>query len=254
MLDIKHYLKTFQPLKLPQMGTFTRKDMPQVNNPEEFLTYLLLHGVNIHKDTINVNNIRMSQCEIDEIKVKNMITAPKKDLAKRIFILSKEFYLLDGHHSVIALMNKHALIKVKVQIVDLTQGELLAMAKQFSGSDFKDLHEGVQDIIKAASKQKDKFMKAIRRTSKIAGMEARETKDMMSTFVDLLHSKISSKKSPTEHDVRKAIEQMKDVGKMSFLVPIFLAPGGGPITIALEMIAKRYGKTILPSSFKLPKD
>ena len=77
--------------------------------------------------------------------------------------------------------------------------------------------------------------------------ESQETKEMLLTFKDLLHSQIGDKKEPTKDDIKAAIKQLKDVGKMTILTPLFFLPGSFITIPLLVKLGKRYGIDILPS-------
>ena len=93
-------------------------------------------------------------------------------------------------------------------------------------------------------------------TLKSANTEATETKVMAKSFFQLLESKLdltNRKKPPTEEEVKNAIEQLKDVGRISVFATISVIPGGGFSLIGLELLARKYGIknfSFVPSSFR----
>lgn len=253
MLDFKHYLKAYCcDICLPELGTYTRKSMPQVDDVDELLTYFSLHGIAYDTTTTRlVTDIKFTQSELNHNKIRDMLLVPKSELVDKTFIVSSDGYLLDGHHTIAALFNKHKSIKVPVITVNLLRDELIAMAGTFSKSRYEDLTEGVLDVLKSAKRKANDLYNNILRSKDMLGMEYSETKDMVGTFLDMLQHKLANKSRPTDADVLNAIEQLKDVGRMAILAPLFALPGGVPITITIELLAKRYGKTILPSSFQM---
>ena len=86
--------------------------------------------------------------------------------------------------------------------------------------------------------------------------EAVETKEMADTFFKLLSAKLKldeRKTPPSEDEVRVAIEQLKDVGRISVFASISILPGGGFSLIGLELLARKFGIknfTFVPSSFR----
>lgn len=88
------------------------------------------------------------------------------------------------------------------------------------------------------------------------GQEYDETKDMAKVFFNLLGDKLNlseRKTEPTEEEVKKAIEQLKDVGRLSVFTSISLIPGGGFSLIGLELLARKFGVknfTFVPSAFR----
>ena len=105
-----------------------------------------------------------------------------------------------------------------------------------------------------------KTKRSIDSTLKGVNTEAAETKVMAQSFFQLLESKLdltNRKEPPTEEEVKKAIEQLKDVGRISVFATISIIPGGGFSLIGLELLARKYGVknfTIVPSSFRTKKN
>ena len=92
------------------------------------------------------------------------------------------------------------------------------------------------------------------------GQEARETKEMAQLFFRLLENKLrlnERKEPPTEEEVKAAIEQLKDIGRISVFASISILPGGGFSLIGLELLAKKFGIknfTFVPTSFRKKRD
>ncbi len=105
---------------------------------------------------------------------------------------------------------------------------------------------------KYASKVKEAFDSGIKKT----GTEARETQEMAASFFKLLEHKLNLNnrtEPPTEEEVRVAIEQLKDVGRVSFFATMVILPGGVISLIGLEVLAAKFGLknfTLIPSSFR----
>ncbi len=90
--------------------------------------------------------------------------------------------------------------------------------------------------------------------------EKSQTQQMGHTFFRLLADKLQLDKRtepPTPEEVREAMQQLKDVGKLSFFISFSLLPGGGALLITLELLARRMGITwfsFVPSSFRPPDE
>lgn len=88
------------------------------------------------------------------------------------------------------------------------------------------------------------------------GQEYGETKEMAKVFFNLLEDKLKlreRKTIPTEEEVKKAIDQLKDIGRLSIFTSISLIPGGGFSLIGLELLARKFGIknfTFVPSAFR----
>lgn len=91
------------------------------------------------------------------------------------------------------------------------------------------------------------------------GQEVEETKDMAKLFFRLLEHKLEMehrKEPPTKAEVKEAIEQLKDLGRLSVFATISIIPGGGFSLIGLELLARKFGITsftLVPSNFRRKK-
>jgi hypothetical protein len=88
------------------------------------------------------------------------------------------------------------------------------------------------------------------------GVEAYQTKQMANIFFRMLETRLDLKnrrEPPTEEEVKEAIKQLKDVGRISLFATVSILPGGGFSLIGLELLARRFGIkgfTLVPSSFR----
>jgi len=102
----------------------------------------------------------------------------------------------------------------------------------------------------------DKALTSIRKGMKMVGREAAETEEMARSFFRLLEHKLNLNERddpPTKEEVKKAIEQLKDVGKFSFFATMVILPGGVISLVGLELLARKFGIkdfTLIPSSFR----
>jgi hypothetical protein len=98
--------------------------------------------------------------------------------------------------------------------------------------------------------------KAIQYTMDGMGKEAKETKDMARHFYRMLGNKLDLRNRtipPTQEEVKEAIEQLKDIGRISVFATISILPGGGFSLIGLELLARKFGIkefTFVPSAFR----
>ena len=101
--------------------------------------------------------------------------------------------------------------------------------------------------------------RAIQKSVLGVGEEARETKKMAQSFFRLLEAKLdlkNRKEPPTKEEVKEAIEQLKDVGRLSIFATVSILPGGGISLIGLELLARKFGIknfTFVPSAFRKKK-
>jgi ribosomal protein S18 acetylase RimI-like enzyme len=120
----------------------SRKDMPQINSKDvgEFVKYLKDKGVSVSSSVINVSKVGMTQKDINVDKVKDLLGVEKANLAKPV-IISKDNYILDGHHRVAALYNIDKDFRLKTIKVDLGIRDLLKTAKGFPKVSYKNINE-----------------------------------------------------------------------------------------------------------------
>jgi len=76
--------------------------------------------------------------------------------------------------------------------------------------------------------------------------ESKQTRDMVLTFKELLHKQLGGKTNPTQQEIQEAIEQLKDLGKITALLPIVLLPGSVLTIPILIKLGKKYNIDILP--------
>lgn len=88
------------------------------------------------------------------------------------------------------------------------------------------------------------------------GQEARETQAMARLFFRLLEKKLKlneRSEPPSQEEVKAAIEQLKDIGRISVFTSVSILPGGGISLIGLELLARKFGIknfTFIPTSFR----
>jgi hypothetical protein len=88
--------------------------------------------------------------------------------------------------------------------------------------------------------------------------EARETREMASSFYHLLEHKLNLNERtepPSREEVKAAVEQLKDMGRYSVFVTAVILPGGVISLLGLEILARRYGISFsfIPSAFRKPQ-
>lgn len=131
--------------------------------------------------------------------------------------------------------------------------------RYYSGIDKKiGLKNRIQRLLyfRFAKKFAKKSKKAIVKTMKGMGQEVKESKDMARSFFRLLESKLdlqNRKTPPSPEEVKAAIEQLKDIGRLSVFTSVSILPGGGFSLIGLELLARKFGIksfTFIPSAFR----
>ena len=120
----------------------SRDKMPQINSKDvsEFVKYLKDKGIEASSSLIDVSKIGMTQKDINVDKVRDLLGVEKSNLAKPV-IISKDNYILDGHHRVVALYNVDKNFKLKTIKIDLGIKDLLNVAREFPKASFKSITE-----------------------------------------------------------------------------------------------------------------
>jgi hypothetical protein len=88
------------------------------------------------------------------------------------------------------------------------------------------------------------------------GEEYNETVEMSRFFFKLLEEKLQLRERqspPSKEEVKKAIEQLKDMGRVGIFASVSILPGGGLSLLGLEVLARKFGIknfSFIPSSFR----
>ncbi|MGK0441249.1 MAG: hypothetical protein ACJA0N_001047 [Pseudohongiellaceae bacterium] len=77
-----------------------------------------------------------------------------------------------------------------------------------------------------------------------------ETKVMVRTFFEALTHKLPNGRKPEEHEIKAALEQLKDVHKIAGLLVVAITPGSVITLPVLCAFGRRFGIEFLPSSFR----
>jgi hypothetical protein len=98
-----------------------------------------------------------------------------------------------------------------------------------------------------AGKLKDK----VEKTLSGLNYERKETSHMIRTFLMMLKDKLKHTENVTDEDVQAAVYQLRQVGKLAAIAPLFLMPGGGTTTAVLYMLGKKFFNiSILPKGLE----
>lgn len=114
------------------------------------------------------------------------------------------------------------------------------------------------------SLEQKRFARRFANSTKIAaeiawkgmGTEVNETREMGVSFFRMLEHKLKlneRSEPPSKEEVKRAIEQLKDVGRISFFASVSILPGGAVSLLGLELLARKFGLknfTFVPSAFR----
>lgn len=144
-----------------------RSDMPQLDGKEEeFVLSLSKEGIGVKREKVPAGRLYATQREINTEKVAGILgaIASGKLSLKKIasgLIISKDNYVLDGHHRWATILTRDPRTDMDVIRVDLPIDELLDRAVNWDGTEFAGFEDGVraasekklrEDLIRLASK------------------------------------------------------------------------------------------------------
>ena len=132
-------------IEIPKIGmTFSRVLMPQIKSDQipNFLKYLTKNDIEFTTKKLPVKDLKSTQSEFDLTKVDQMIGQRSDNK----IIISNDGYIMDGHHRWLADYNTNKESKINAIVVDLPILELLRVAKQFVGVEYKPLTETLARI------------------------------------------------------------------------------------------------------------
>jgi hypothetical protein len=122
-----------------------RKDMPQIvaKDVPAFVTWLKGEGISTTKKNEPIASLKMTQKQINKEKVIGMINDASEDALSKPIIISKDNFILDGHHRFVALFNKNRNMKLQTYRVNVNMTELLELAHNFPKVITKGINENV---------------------------------------------------------------------------------------------------------------
>lgn len=116
------------------------------------------------------------------------------------------------------------------------------------------LDEGLKDVLNKAKKYADIVVDKMKQAKVGLGKEKELTKEMIDTFFKMLKANLAKYKSekPTPEEVKRALFQLKQTGKVALIAALLCGPipGDEPLIIGLEIVARKFGWSILPPSLQ----
>lgn len=156
----KKYDKMFgEELSTLPTGRFglSRKEMPQIKSTdvESYLDFMRDRGVGVRTMSVPVSSLTNTQKELDTEKISTLATTKKSSVLAKPVIVSKDMFILDGHHRLNALFNLDPSHKVKVHKVNLGIKDLIDMTKRYRKVSYKQLSEKAPNTDDAMKRYKD---------------------------------------------------------------------------------------------------
>lgn len=130
----------------------SRSDMPQIKSEKipQFLDDLEDEGITVHRNQhIAVNKLKPTQKEMDTVKIQEMMNLPLGKLEGKPILVSKDDFIVDGHHRWAALLALNGNNRMPCHIISLPIRDLLDTIRDFDNVFKKDLNDKkVAKIIK----------------------------------------------------------------------------------------------------------
>ena len=139
-------------IEIPKIGmTFSRSLMPQIKGNEmtKFLEYLKKKDVQYKTEKLPVKDLKATQSEFDLTKIDQMI-GQRNDIK---IVVSNDGYVMDGHHRWLADYNTDKNSKINSIVVDLPILELLRVAKEYSGTEYRPVAKTITGLLKESIKK-----------------------------------------------------------------------------------------------------
>lgn len=134
-------------IEVPKIGmTFSRALMPQIKGSEmgKFLSYLKDKNIDYKTQKLPVKDLKATQSEFDLTKVDQMI-GQRNDVK---IVVSNDGYIMDGHHRWLADYNTNKDSKITSIVIDLPILELLRVAKEYSGTEYRPVSKTITGLLK----------------------------------------------------------------------------------------------------------
>lgn len=142
-------------IKTPPIGlTFSRSDMPQLGHTGDFLSHLQRHKVKFNHEIVDPHTLRSSQGEFDNNVIHAIATKQSKKRPTSSIIVSRDNYVVDGHHRWAA--NYNTKTKTKIIRVHLPILEILRLAKTFPTTKYKAISDVKNSIVTVARESRAK--------------------------------------------------------------------------------------------------
>lgn len=138
-------------IEIPKIGmTFSRALMPQIKSDQisNFLNYLTKNDIDFDTKKLPVKELKATQSEFDLTKVDQLIGQRTDNK----IVVSNDGYVMDGHHRWLADYNTNKESKIKAIVVNLPILELLRIAREFSGVEYRPITETISKIVKESIK------------------------------------------------------------------------------------------------------
>ena len=122
-----------------------RKDMPQIKSSDvqDFLKYLKKNNVSTEKKLVDPSDLKATQGQFHKEKIKDLMNAIEAGkLKKEPILVSKDNYVIDGHHRWLAFNNLGR--DITIYRVNMNAEDLIRLMKYYSKSFTEKLYEAFE--------------------------------------------------------------------------------------------------------------
>jgi len=133
-----------KPLKIPKSKfNISRDKMPQITSDHigDFLAGLKKKGIHHEVEHVPAGKLKPTQHNFDHSKIRDLMGREWRETpgkAKRYMIVSKDHYVLDGHHRYLAALNQHGdKHKMEVMRVHTPMKDLLKHANSYKHAEYR---------------------------------------------------------------------------------------------------------------------
>jgi len=147
MKKFKSFIREFD-VKIPSKKDtmdINRKEMPQIKSKDlnDFFNFLKKNNVKTIKKTVDASKLKATQGQFDKSKIKDAIDAISDgSMPDKPIMVSKDGYVIDGHHRWLAYMNMGR--KIDVFEANVNAKELIEYMKKYPKSFTKNLYEALE--------------------------------------------------------------------------------------------------------------
>ena len=149
MKSFKSFIREFDvtvPSKKDTMN-IDRKDMPQIKSKDlkDFFLFLKKNGVKTIKKSMDATKLKATQGQFDKGKIKKAIDdISTGSMPDKPIMVSKDGYVIDGHHRWLAYYNMNR--KIDVYEANVDSKRLIELMSEYPKSFTKNLYEALEMV------------------------------------------------------------------------------------------------------------
>lgn len=147
MKSFKSFIREFDVVVPSKRDTMDiqRKDMPQIKSKDlkDFFVFLKKNSVKTIKKSVDPTKLKATQSQFDKGKIKKAIDdISSGSMPDKPIMVSKDGYVIDGHHRWLAFYNMNK--KIDVFEANVNAKELINLMKEYPKSFTKNLYEALE--------------------------------------------------------------------------------------------------------------